>query len=144
MRLWSIHPKYLDVKGFCGLWREGIIARNALLGIKEGYRNHPQLDRFKRQSNPVIFIDTYLLYVYKDSIRRKYNFNRDLFGYEFTDSKIPVTDGQLKYEIKHLLRKLKVRDIKRYEKLVNLDIIDVNPVFDVVSGDIEEWERPYE
>jgi Pyrimidine dimer DNA glycosylase (EC 3.2.2.17)/DNA-(apurinic or apyrimidinic site) lyase (EC 4.2.99.18) len=52
MRLWSIHPKYLDVQGLLGLWREGLLAQKVLLGETKGYRNHPQLIRFKRTSDP--------------------------------------------------------------------------------------------
>jgi hypothetical protein len=143
MRLWSLHPKYLDVKGLNGLWREGIMARNALLGIKKGYFNHPQLERFKKQENSVLFIDTYLLNVYNESITRNYNFNREKFGLNFTDSKIDVTDGQILYEFKHLKRKLKIRDIYKYDELNEIKFPDVNPVFKVVKGDIELWERPY-
>ncbi len=36
------------------------MARNALLGIRKGYRNHLQLERFKRKEDPVVSIDTYL------------------------------------------------------------------------------------
>jgi hypothetical protein len=143
MRLWSLHPKYLDVKGLNGLWREGIMARNALLGIKKGYLNHPQLDRFKKQENPVLFIDTYLLNVYKESITRNYSFNREKFGLNFTNSKIDVTEGQILYEFMHLKRKLKIRDINKYKQLIEIKFPDVNPVFKVVKGDIELWERPY-
>ena len=143
MRLWSIHPKYLDVKGLCGLWREGIIARNALLGIKKGYNNHPQLLRFKRQNNPIVFLDTYLLTVYNESIKRKYHFNREKFGLSFTDLKIEVTEGQVLYELKHLKRKLKIRDAEKYKQLKKIKFPEVNPVFKVVIGDIESWERPY-
>lgn len=143
MRLWTLHPKYLDVKGLSGLWREGIMARNVLLGIKKGYLNHPQLERFKKQENPVIFIDTYLLNVYKESIKRNYKFNREKFGFHFTDSKIEVTEGQVSYEFKHLMRKLKTRDTNKYRELKKIEFPDVNPVFRVVTGDIESWERPY-
>jgi len=143
MRLWSVHPKYLDVKGLSGLWREGIMARNVLLGLKKGYSNHPQLERFKKQENPIVFIDTYLLNVYKESIERKYNFNREKFGLNFTDSKIEVTDCQILYEHKHLRRKLKIRDISKYNELKKVKFPDVNPVFKVVKGNIEPWERPY-
>ena len=143
MRLWSIHPNYLDTRGLCGLWREGIMARNALLGKGHGYRNHPQLLRFKKQDNPLIFIDTYLLCVYNESIKRNYHFNRDLFGFNFTDLKIDVTDGQVLYEFKHLKRKLKTRDFEKYSKLKEIKFPEVNPVFKVVIGDIESWEKPY-
>lgn len=143
MRLWSLHPKYLDVKGLSGLWGEGIMARNALLGIKKGYANHPQLERFKKQENPIIFIDTYLLNIYNESIERNYNFNREKFGFNFTDFQIDVTDGQVAYEFKHLMRKLKIRDTNKYRELKTIEFPDVNSVFRVVTGDIETWERPY-
>ncbi len=38
MRLWSIHPKYLDVKGFVGLWREALLAQRVLRGETNVYR----------------------------------------------------------------------------------------------------------
>jgi hypothetical protein len=142
MRLWSVHPKYLDVKGICGLWREGIMARNVLLGLKKGYSNHPQLERFKKQEDPIPFIDKYLLAVYEESIKRNYNFNREKFGLNFTDSKIDVTDGQIVYEFKHLKRKLKIRDTDKYNELKKVEFPDINPVFKVIKGDIEPWERP--
>ncbi|MDI6724310.1 MAG: pyrimidine dimer DNA glycosylase/endonuclease V [Methanobacterium sp.] len=143
MRLWSLHPKYLDVKGLCGLWREGIMARNALLGIREGYRNHPQLERFKKQEDPIVSIDTYLLHVYEESKRRNYNFNRDRIGNKFQDYKIDVTEGQINYEIKHLKRKLKKRDLESYNKLKKIKCPELNPIFKPVKGKIESWERPY-
>ncbi len=143
MRLWSLHPEYLDVKGLVALWREGIMARNVLNGKTKGYKNHPQLERFKRQGDPVSAIDTYLLNVYLESKRRNYNFKRDRIGFKFVEFKMEVTDGQMLYEFKHLKRKLKIRDHERYEVLVNLDFPMPNPVFKVVKGDIESWERPY-
>jgi len=47
MRLWSLHPKYLDSKGLVALWREGLLAKKVLEGGTKGYRNHPQLERLK-------------------------------------------------------------------------------------------------
>lgn len=38
MRLWSLHPKYLDTKGLVACWREGLLARKVLLGETRGYR----------------------------------------------------------------------------------------------------------
>jgi hypothetical protein len=143
MRLWSLHPEYLDVKGLVALWREGIMARNVLNGKTKGYKNHPQLERFKKQDDPVLAIDTYLLNVYMESKRRKYNFKRDRIGFKFIDYKIEVTDGQMLYEFKHLKRKLKVRDPEKYEIVADLDFPIPNPVFKIVEGDIESWERPY-
>ena len=70
MRLWSLHPKYLDTKGLVALWREGLLARKVLQGQTRGYKYHPQLERFKNHNKPVNAIDTYLLHVYNESVNR--------------------------------------------------------------------------
>ncbi len=140
MRLWSLHPKYLDSKGLVALWREGLLARAVLKGETKGYRNHPQLERFKNQENPLASIDTYLLHVYRDSILRCYNFNKNKIGPDFTESRIKVTRGQIEYELKHLRSKLKVRDTVKYSEIKELTEPDTNPVFTLVDGDVEPWE----
>lgn len=43
MRLWSLHPQYLDAKGLVALWREGLLAQAVLAGQTRGYKRHPQL-----------------------------------------------------------------------------------------------------
>ena len=91
MRLWSLHPKYLDSKGLIALWREGLLARAILKGETRGYKNHPQLIRFKKLTNPISFIDSYLLNVYKESELRSYKFNKNKIGSDFRDSRIKVT-----------------------------------------------------
>ena len=60
MRLWSLHPKYLDTKGLVALWREALLAKHVLEGKTIGYKNHPQLNRFKDSGNAVNFINGYL------------------------------------------------------------------------------------
>ncbi len=140
MRLWTLHPKYLDSKGLVALWREGLLARAVLKGETEGYKNHPQLIRFKNLNHPVSFIDSYLLNVYEESLLRSYKFNRNKIGYDFTESKINVTNGQIKFECKHLRSKLKVRDQIKYNELLKINLPDTNPIFRVVEGDIEPWE----
>jgi len=47
LRLWSIHPKYLDYKGLVAVWREGLLAKRVLMGETKEYRDHPQLLRLK-------------------------------------------------------------------------------------------------
>lgn len=143
MRLWTLHPKYLDAKGLLALWREGILARNVIRGKTSGYKNHPQLERFKNHNDPVLAIDTYLMDVYMESQRRNYKFRRDKIGFEFTKSKIKVSDGQIMYEFKHLKRKLKLRDFERYKMLMKVEFPKLNSIFKVVTGNIESWERPY-
>lgn len=142
MRLWSIHPKYLDTKGLLGLWREGLLAQKCLLGLTKGYVNHPQLIRFKQTSNPSLYIGTYLYYVYLEGIRRGYRFNLSkIKTYDLTLEKIPVTVGQLRYEYQHLLNKLKTRSKTHYELIKDLKEIEPHPLFKTVPGEIEPWEK---
>ena len=140
MRLWSLHPKYLDSKGLIALWREGFLARAVLKGETRGYKNHPQLIRFKNLTNPISFIDSYLLNVYEESELRSYKFNKNKIGPDFTDLKINVTRGQIQFELKHLGSKLKTRDHGKYIELLKITTPDTNPIFTVVEGDIELWE----
>jgi len=60
MRLWSIKFEYLDSKGIVALWREALLAKKVLEGKTKGYRNHPQLIRFKEQPDPLSAINAYL------------------------------------------------------------------------------------
>ncbi len=42
-----MHPRYLDRQGLTACWREGLLAQKVLRGATKGYRNHPQLRRFR-------------------------------------------------------------------------------------------------
>ncbi|MDP3663483.1 MAG: pyrimidine dimer DNA glycosylase/endonuclease V [Nitrosomonas sp.] len=77
MRLWSVHPYYLDAKGLVALWREGLLAQKVLQGHTKGYKNHPQLTRFKNTKNPVAAIAAYLGFVVDEAEIRGYHFDRN-------------------------------------------------------------------
>lgn len=140
MRIWSIHPKYLDTKGLVALWRETLLAKHVLEGKTKGYRNHPQLNRFKRADKPIDSINQYLATVYNEALARNYKFDKEKIDWNFEPSVMCVTTGQIKYEIAHLLSKLKIRDKDKFERLTNLEQIDQHPIFKIIKGDIEDWE----
>ncbi|MGN6211652.1 pyrimidine dimer DNA glycosylase/endonuclease V [Parafilimonas sp.] len=140
MRIWSIHPKYLDTKGLAALWRETLLAKHVLEGKTKGYRNHPQLNRFKRTDKPVDSINQYLATVYNEALARNYKFDKEKIDWNFESSVMRVTTGQIKYEIAHLLNKLKIRDKDKFERLTNPEQIDQHPIFKIIKGDIEDWE----
>ena len=60
MRIWSLHPQYLDARGLVALWREALLAQSVLRGATRGYRQHPQLVRFRRRPSPTGAIAEYL------------------------------------------------------------------------------------
>ena len=77
MRIWSLHPKYLDAKGLVALWRETLLAKHVLEGKTKGYKNHPQLDRFKNTEKPLDSVNYYLDIVYREAAERGYHFNKE-------------------------------------------------------------------
>lgn len=85
MRIWSLHPKYLDQKGLIALWRETLLAQKVLQNQTKGYRNHPQLLRFKQTKNPLQAISNYLHIVWQESQNRNYKFNQSKIFYPKTD-----------------------------------------------------------
>lgn len=143
MRLWSINPFYLDTKGLLALWREGLLAKKVLERKTKGYKNHPQLLRFKRYQDPLLAINSFLYFVIIEAEKRGYNFDRNKISIEKPETSIiPVTKGQVYFELKHLTEKLKVRDTKQYKKVMdNSKEILTNPIFYIIDGDIEEWEK---
>lgn len=141
MRLWSLHPRYLDAKGLTALWREGLLARKVLQNKTKGYRNHPQLTRFRVQEDPVAAIDFYLRAVIEESLRRGYRYDKSKIGIGQPVSLIPLPGGQLRFELAHLKEKLRLRAPDRYEIIRSLKEPEPNPIFHVVPGNIALWER---
>ena len=140
MRIWSIHPKYLDTKGFVALWRETLLAKTVLEGKTVGYRNHPQLDRFKKSNNPLDAINQYLSHIYDESIERHFAFDSTKFRKPIVPLFLTVSEGQIGYEFEHLLCKLKVREINLYKTLKGTTTILPHPMFKIIKGSIEKWE----
>jgi len=140
MRLWSIHPKYLDSKGLVALWRESLFAKHVLEGKTKGYKNHPQLNRFKKSKKPLHAINNYLAVVYHEALSRQYNFDKQKLDWNFLPASLPVTKGQIQYESFHFLSKIKTRDPKRYKELKKLLFFDSHPLFNIVEGEREDWE----
>ena len=142
MRLWSLHPSYLDAKGLVALWREGLLAKAVLNGQTKGYKNHPQLERFKSHPQTQIAINAYLWDVVDEADRRGYNFNRTKLDRKLACVKIPVSDAQLAYEFEHLQAKLKTRNPERYKLNKNREEeIIPHPLIAMTTGDVEDWER---
>lgn len=135
MRLWSIHPQYLDSAGLVALWREGLLAQKVLRGETRGYTYHPQLERFRSVEHS---IGNYLLEVYNESRRRGYKFDKSKV-LECADAvSLPIPREQLEYEFAHLMKKLSIRSpktvIEQPKKIIPL------PIFYEVEGSVCDWE----
>jgi hypothetical protein len=141
MRLWSLHPRYLDPQGLVALWREALLARAVLRGLTKGYKHHPQLRRFQEHPSPRRAISAYLAEVHAEATRRGYAFDRSKVGPLRPVPKISVTRGQLAHEWQHLLRKLARRSPAQHRRWRALGSPDLHPSFRRRAGAIEPWER---
>lgn len=157
MRLWSLHPRYLDRMGLLGLWREALLAKKLVYGqlhavsdVGKKYLNHSHLRRFDREHAVPFRIMHYLREVYREGIRRGYKFNRELTLWHgdwdggLADGGIKVTVDQLKFELLLLKERVYTRDRAWFdEQLHNLVelIPEPNPVFRLIWGPREEWDK---
>ncbi len=142
MRLWTLHPENLDRAGLVALWREALLAQAVLAGKTKGYRNHPQLERFKKAEEPLSAIGAYLSTVRKEAVSRGYSFNPEkILKPSFSGSagrKIPVSKGQVRYECNYLKRKVSERSPSDLSRISG----KINPIFRQVQGrDPESWEK---
>ncbi|MCM8778043.1 MAG: pyrimidine dimer DNA glycosylase/endonuclease V [Candidatus Omnitrophica bacterium] len=141
MRIWSLHPSLLDDKGLVAVWREGLLARKVLEGKTKGYKKHPQLKRFREFSKPVAALNSYLYFVFLEAKRREMCFDKGkIYQIEVLEKIIPVTKGQMEFELRHLYSRVKKR-APGYSEMLCKKRLRCNPVFFVVDGGVEKWEK---
>src|SRR4030095_10972843 len=98
MRLWTLHPRYLDSQGLVALWREALLAKAVLRGETRGYRHHPQLARFRAPASPRAAIHASLAAVHAEATARGYAFDHRKIGPRRRVPPIAATSGQVAYE----------------------------------------------
>lgn len=141
MRLWTIHPKYLDASGLTAAWREGLLARKVLQGRTRGYRHHPQLRRFRAHARPLDCIERYLCGLLAEAITRGYRFDAAKVAPHPPRPRVVETRGQLEYEFAHLRRKLRRRAPEIFRRWRDVQKPEPHPLFRIVPGGVREWER---
>ena len=142
MRLWSLHPQYLDPQGLVALWRETLLAQAVMRGVTRGYRNHPQLVRFKAHAAPLDAMSAYLQAIHAEATARGYTFDGSKIHPGAQAAPMAVTSGQMAYEWAHLMAKLQARNPALHEKWHGHSALRPHPLFQVRPGELEPWERP--
>ncbi|WP_309102100.1 pyrimidine dimer DNA glycosylase/endonuclease V [Microbacterium sp.] len=142
MRIWSLHPRYLDRQGLVACWREALLAQAVLAGRTRGYTRHPQLERFRTHPHPVDAICAYLESVAVEADARGYRFDRARIRLSGAAAEIiEVTEGQLVLEWSHLMAKLTDRSPKDAARWSHLAMPEPHPLFRAVPGPVAAWER---
>jgi hypothetical protein len=142
MRLWSLHPRYLDSRGLTAAWREALLARAVLGGETRGYRAHPQLARFSACPAPLDAINGYLHGLFAEACARGFVFDKAKLPAQRALVQLTVTHGQLEFELRHLRSKLRARDPERLRRLPRTaGSADTHSLFRAVAGPVEAWER---
>jgi hypothetical protein len=142
VRLWTIHPRYLDAQGLVALWREALLAKAVLRGETRGYRHHPQLARFRAHARPRSAINAYLAAVHAEATARGYDFDRRKVGPVRRVARVPATSGQIEHEWRHLMKKLSARSRDVHERWSRSRRALCHPLFRRVRGPVADWERP--
>lgn len=141
MRLWTVHPRYLDPKGLVAAWREALLAQKVISGATKGYCYHPQLARFQAQTDPLAAIASFLVGLADEATMRGYHFDVSKISPRRFRMTITVTSGQLLYEWAHLMTKLRTRAPLMERKFQNVTMPEPHPLFCVVPGEVCDWER---
>lgn len=168
MRLWSVHPRYLDRQGLTAAWREALLAQKVLTGTTRGYRNHPQLVRFTppgwpppeplrvvrvaggppvkpppppEPRDPGRSITSFLHGIADEAAARGYTFDRSKVLHPPDPGlRLEVTDGQLAHEWGHLRAKLAERSPAVLALWSDVELPDPHPLLVVVPGPVAPWE----
>jgi hypothetical protein len=141
MRLWTVHPRYLDSKGLVAAWREALLAQKVLAGATRGYRHHPQLARFQAQPEPLAAVATFLAGIAEEARSRGYHFDADKISRRRFGGQIPETSGQLLYEWAHLKAKLRARAPLLARRFRTVTTPEPHPLFRIVPGGVRAWEK---
>jgi hypothetical protein len=141
MRLWTLHPRYLDAKGLVAAWREALLAQKVLSGATRGYRHHPQLIRFEDQSDSLAAIATFLRALAEEAALRGYHFDAAKISPRKFEGRIAETRGQLLFEWRHLNAKLRSRSPGVARRWRGVTVPEPHPLFRIVSGGVRRWEK---
>jgi hypothetical protein len=143
MRIWSLHPQYLDRQGLVAGWREALLAQAVLAGRTKGYLAHPQLERFRAVGAPQRAIADYLATLADEADARGYRFDRSRIDQpsEVGGEPLAVTTGQLALEWEHLRAKLLERSPTVAARWRDVVLPAPHPLFRVSEGPIASWER---
>jgi hypothetical protein len=142
VRIWSLHPRYLDRQGLTACWREALLAQAVLADRTRGYRAHPQLRRFRSAADPTGAVCWYLHGIADEADARSFRFDRSRIDRPAIPvPPLNVTTGQLDYEWSWLRQKLADRSpevLARWEVVLRPE---PHPSFVAVDGPVEAWER---
>jgi hypothetical protein len=141
MRLWTVHPRYLDAKGLVAAWREALLAQKVLAGATRGYRHHPQLLRFQAQPDPLAAVGAFLAGLAEEAGARGYRFDSTKIQNRKFKGTISETSGQLLYEWGHLRTKLRARAPEIARQWRSVKSPDPHPLFSIVPGEVRSWEK---
>ena len=142
MRIWTLHPQYLDPQGLVALWRETLLAQAVLRGETRGYTRHPQLERFRQHPEPLDAISGYLRGVHAEALRRGYRFDASRIKPAAADAApMAASSGQVQHEWQHLMNKLRQRSPDLLAQWQDSAEVLLHPLFVEMPGPVAPWEK---
>jgi hypothetical protein len=118
------------------------------MGKTKGWKNHPQLIRFKNHNAPIHAIGFYLFIIYNEGCKRGYSYNKSkMFKIVEKVSMINISKEQLAYEFEILKNRVRGRDHTKFLELLEFGKKESypkpHPLFHVIDGKVALWEKSY-
>jgi hypothetical protein len=107
----------------------------------QGLPQSPTTQSISTIRNPTRAIANYLWSVADEAKERGYHFDVSKIAAPRRMFTIPVTKGQLAYELAHLKQKLRQRDPKQFQLVNKREPVKVNSTFKAMEGPMAPWER---
>ena len=137
MRVWTIHPRYLDRKELRLSWSSGLKALKVLSQPKIYNRFQSGLSVFRTQSEPLFALTSYLLEIAKEGKRRGMDMdvsNLPKLPKDFR-LKIPVSVQRVRSDRQLLIKHLARIGKKHVEKFESMRASLTHPLFFLHTDD---------
>ena len=99
MRLWRIHPKFLDSKGLMSLWQGGLSTQHLIMKSADVPLYRMGVDEVDRVKQSIDMMGSYLEHVWQEALGRGYRFSKaQMLPYNPVKETLQVNISDIKNE----------------------------------------------
>jgi len=134
VRLWTIHPRYLDDEALREAWRDGLNLRRALkIGSKAAEPCPDAAPWIAESRQPVRALDLYLHAIHGEARRRGRSFDASKLGPVDTKTKIPIPSSWVSADWRDLRAIVAKRSPGFFPRIESVQRPHCHPAFRRVS-----------
>lgn len=134
MRIWTLHPRYLDDATLREAWRDGLAARRRLVAGSKGRPTDPLIHAIAACKHPVRVIDAYLSHLHQEAQRRGKAFDRSRIDGARAGAGFAVDSERVRDDWDQLMARMAEREPARHERQAELRRPHCHPAFKRIPG----------